>query len=154
MSNVALLQTPHQLVMFGVGQTYYGIDIALVDEILPVLPITATPGAPAGVLGIVDVRKRIVPVFDLHVRFGVPAPATNSEARLILVSVGHESVALLVDSVEEVLTVSRDEFQSISTPGGRNDIGYLRGVLRRDDLLLLWVDPESLVPAQALALAA
>ncbi|MGE3074360.1 MAG: chemotaxis protein CheW [Dehalococcoidia bacterium] len=151
---MAFLQTPHQLVMFGVGQTHYGIDIALVDEILPVLPITATPGAPAGVLGIVDVRKRIVPVFDLHVRFGVPTPASNAEARLILVSVGDDSVALLVDSVEEVLTVGRDEFQSVAAPGGRNDIGYLRGVLRRDDLLLLWVDPSLLVPARALALAA
>jgi purine-binding chemotaxis protein CheW len=154
MSNVSFLETPHQLVMFGVGQTYYGIDIALVDEILPVLPITATPGAPSGILGLVDVRKQIVPVFDLHVRFGVPAPATNAEARLILVSVGDESVALLVDSVEEVLTVGRDEFQSVATPGGRNDIGYLRGVLRRDNLLLLWVDPEALVPAHSLALAA
>ncbi len=154
MSNVTFLQTPHQLVMFGVGNTHYGIDIALVDEILPVLPITATPGAPAGVLGLIDVRKRVVPVFDLHVRFGVPTPESNPEARLILVSVGDESVALLVDSVEEVLTVGRDEFQSLAAPGARNDLGYLRGVLRRDDRLLLWVDPNSLVPAQALSYAA
>lgn len=153
MSNAAILQTPHQLVMFGVGSTYYGIDVALIEEILPVLPVTATPGAPAGILGIIDVRKRVVPVYDLHVRFGVPAPAVNPEARLILVSVGDESAALLVDSVKEVLTVSRDEFQSLAAPGA-NNIGYLRGVLRRDDMLLLWVDPTALVPAQVLALAA
>ena len=84
MSNVTNLETPHQLVMFGVGETFFGIDIALVEEILPVLPITATPSAPTGVLGIVDVRKRVVPVFDLHSRFSVAAPASNSDARLIL----------------------------------------------------------------------
>ena len=146
MPDIALLHVPHQLVLFRVGETHYGFDIAAVDEILPLMPITAMPGAPGGVLGLLDVRKRVVPVFDLHWKFGVPTPEPNNETRLILVDCGDGSVAMLVDAVEEVVTVSRDDFQSVAAPGNRSEMGYLSGVLRQGDRLTLWVDHLRLAP--------
>lgn len=150
MSQISLLHAPRQLVVFRVGETHYGLDIEAVDEILPVLPITPTPGAPAGVLGIADVRKRVVPVFDLHWKFGVPVPHSNPNARLILVQVGDGSVAMLVDEVLEVLTVARDDYQSVATPGSASGLGYLNGVVRRNDRLTLWIDQSRLVPGSVL----
>jgi purine-binding chemotaxis protein CheW len=134
-------------VVFRVGETHYGFDIEAVNEILPVLPVTSTPGRPAGVLGLADVRKRVVPVFDLHWKFGVPSPEANPDARLVLVEVDGSPVAMLVDAVEEVLTVSREDFQSFSTPGDSAGMDYLRGVVRRDRSLTLWVDHTRLAPA-------
>jgi purine-binding chemotaxis protein CheW len=154
MPEVSFINTPHQLVVFRVGGTHYGIDIESVDEILPVLPITATPGVVPGVLGLADVRKQVVPVFDLHVRFGVPAPESSGDTRLVLVETSAGSVAMLVDCVEEVLTVRREEFQSVATPGSAKATGYLQGVVRKDDKLILWVDHEGLVPAGIAAPAA
>ncbi len=146
MSEIALLRVPRQLVVFRVGETYYGMDIEAVEEILTLLPITATPGAPAGVLGLADVRKRVVPVYDLHARFGLPRPAESGETRLILVNVDGASVAMLVDEVDEVLNVTRDDFQSVTTPGSTADVGYLSGVVRTEAKLMLWVDHARLVP--------
>lgn len=150
---VAVLHTPRQLVLFRVAETHYGLDIEDVGEILPVLPVTALPGAPAGVLGIADVRERVVPVFDLHWKFGVPTPVSNPEARFILVRAGQGDVALLVDAVEEVVTVSREDFQSVATPGATSGLGYLSGVLRRGDRLVLWIDHMRLVPERMLPAA-
>lgn len=146
MSELALLHVPRQLVIFRVGETHYGFDIEAVNEILPVLAITPAPGTPPGVLGLADVRKRVVPVFDLHWKFGVTGSGSSNDARLILVQGDEGPVAMLVDSVEEVLTVSRDEFQQVSTPGDTAGLGYLSGVLRRNDKLMLWVDHNGLVP--------
>lgn len=137
---------PRQLVLFRVAETHYAVDIDSVDEILPVLAITPLPGAPGGVLGIADVRKQVVPVFDLHWRFGVESQ-TSSESRLILVETSEGSVALLVDAVEEVLTVSPDDYQQVDAPGNRSGLGYLNGVIRRDDRLVLWVDHQRVVPS-------
>lgn len=137
---------PHQLVLFRVGGTHYGFDIEAVDEILPLLTITPLPGAPRGILGLADVRKRVVPVLDLHVKFNVPPPDSNHEARLILVDCGQSQVAMLVDAVEEVVTVSRDDFQQVATPGNDSEMRYLSGVLRRGDNLTLWVDHVQLAP--------
>lgn len=154
MSEIPLLHVPRQLVIFRVGETHYGIDIEAVDEILPMLHITGTPGAPAGVLGFADVRKQVVPVFDLHVRFGVQRPADSAETRLILVEAEDGPVAMLVDAVEEVLNVKREDFQSVATPGSTASIGYLNGVVRRDDRLLLWIDHHRLIPRAIIATAA
>ncbi|MEO8539542.1 MAG: chemotaxis protein CheW [bacterium] len=151
MSEPSLLHLPHQLVIFRVGETHYGIDIEAVGEILPVLPITSTPGAPVGVLGLADVRKQVVPVFDLHVRFGVPRPQDSSDTRMILVEVGEGSVAMLVDAVEEVLTVKREDFQSVATPGNTSSVGYLNGVVRAEEKLMLWIDHNRLVPSAVTA---
>ena len=154
MSEIALLHVPRQLVIFRVGETYYGVDIEAVEEILTLLPITVTPGAPAGVLGLADVRKRVVPVYDLHARFGVPRPADDGETRLILVNVDGASVAMLVDEVDEVLNVTREDFQSVSTPGSTAAVGYLSGVVRTESKLMLWVDHARLVPQAVRAVSA
>ena len=134
MTDVSILHTPRQLVLFRVGDTHYGFDIAVVGEILPVLTITPTPGAPAGVLGIADVRKQVVPVFDLHWKFGVARPAANPDARLILVETESGPVAMLVDAVEEVVTVGRDDFQSVSTPGRTSILVTLAGCPNEADV--------------------
>jgi purine-binding chemotaxis protein CheW len=142
-------EVPHQVVVFRVAETRYAIDIAGVDEILAVPPITPIAGAPNGVVGLVNIRGRIAPVFDLRWKFGV---ATNSEAqgcRLVLVETGAGPVALHVDSVEEVRTVGQGEIQPVRTPGASDGLGYLRGVLRRADELVLWVDHLTLVPDSA-----
>jgi len=145
-SDLALLRTPRQLVLFRVGDTHYGLDIEAVDEILPLIAITPVAGAQGGVLGLADVRKRVVPVFDLHWKFGVPRPPDGRDSRLILVDAAEGPVALLVDAVEEVLTVQREDFQQVAPPGDRRGLGYLNGVVRRDNGLVVWVDPRRLVP--------
>ena len=153
MSDPAMLRTPRQLVLFRVGSTHYGLDIDAVDEILPMIAITPVAGAQDGVLGLADVRKRVVPVFDLHWKFGVPVPESNPEARFILVESAEGPVALLVDAVEEVVTVSREDFQPVAAPGKTSELAYLNGVLRRGDRLTLWVDHKRLVPETGLAAA-
>ena len=140
MAEVAVLRPPRQLVLFRVGETHYGLDIESVDEILPILPVTAAPGAPGGVLGFADVRKHVV-------------PESNPEARFILVGSAEGPVALLVDAVEEVVTVSREDFQPVAAPGKTSELAYLNGVLRRGDRLTLWVDHRRLVPETGLAAA-
>lgn len=141
-----MLRTPRQLVLFRVGSTHYGLDIDAVDEILPMIAITPVAGAQDGVLGLADVRKRVVPVFDLHWKFRVSRPPDERDTRLILVDGPDGPVALLVDAVEEVLTVQPGDFQHVTPPGDRRGLGYLNGILRRDDGLVVWVDHRGLVP--------
>ncbi len=146
MSEITLLHVPRQLVVFRVGATSYGIAIDAVEEILPLLPVTSTPGAPRGVLGLANIHKRVAPVFDLHERFGIERPADSSETRLILVSIEDTAVALLVDEVDEVLTVRNEDVQPGASLGATAAVDYLRGVVREGDRLLLWVDHTRLAP--------
>jgi purine-binding chemotaxis protein CheW len=137
---------PRQLVIFRVAETRYGFDIDAVDEILAPQRVTALPDAPNGVLGLADVRGKVLPVFDLHWKFGVP-DASSKDARFVIVRTYEGPVALLVDAVEEVVISAGDAFQQITTPGHNEGLGYLNGVFHHADALVLWVDPMRLVPS-------
>ena len=146
MAEVELLRTPRQLVTFRVGETTYGLDIDAISEILPLLPVTKIGGAPRGILGMVELRKRVVPVFDLHWKFGIPRPEGERGARLILVEVAEGPVGLLVDEVHEVLTIPREAYQPVHTPGDTDALAYLCGAARIETGFVLWVDHHHLVP--------
>jgi len=86
-------------------------------------------------------------VFDLHTKFASPAPSPGDSTRLVLIDSLEGPVALLVDAVEEVVLVARDDLQAVQTPGEPGALAYLRGVLRREHDLVLWVDHRLLAPA-------
>ena len=152
MPDPVFAHVPRQLVIFRVGETQYGLDIASVGEILAPLPITRIPGAPGGILGLVTARDRIVPLFDLHWKFGLLCDE-SAPSRLILVDHIDGPVALLVDSVDEVTVIAREAYQPVRTLGDPAAIGYIRGCVRRDDRLVLWVDHNQLVPNGAVSAA-
>lgn len=137
---------PRQLVIFRVAETQYGLDIDEVQEILPPTLITVLSGAPGGVLGLLDVRGMAVPLFDLHWKFAVPSPEQSFDTRFVLVRTPEGPVALLVDAVDEVIACHAGEFQPVRTPGHTDGLGYLNGVYHHAEALVLWVEPERLVP--------
>ena len=67
-------------------------------------------------------------------------------ARLILVEVAEGPVALLVDEVHEVLTIPREAYQPVHTPGDTDALAYLCGAARIETGFVLWVDHHHLVP--------
>ncbi|MCK6564824.1 MAG: purine-binding chemotaxis protein CheW [Dehalococcoidia bacterium] len=135
------------LVIFRVGTTRYGIGIDAVEEILLDLPITRLPRAPRGVIGVVDARGRVVPVFDLHARFGAGRRVESNESRLVLVRLASGMVALPVDEVDEVASIEPSSVQRVGAPGCAPEMDYLAGVVHHREQLVLWIEPERLIPA-------
>ena len=135
-------------VVFTLGPTRYGIAIESVEEIIPALPITRLPHSRRETLGVIEVRGRVVPVYDLHRRFHAQPPAATADARMVLVALPGGPVALPVDAVEEVASVDAADVQSVDLPG--DAVPFLSGVVRVRDRLVLWIDPARLVPASVL----
>jgi len=133
-------QGRRQLVVTRVGDTDCGIDIGAVLEILPAQPVTAIPGAPANVLGMLNVRGGIVPIADLRRCLGFPARPFTNDTRFVLVTHRSERVGLVVDAVTEVLTLDDHVFQSMA--GTIGDAAALRAVARVDGRMILDIDHE------------
>jgi purine-binding chemotaxis protein CheW len=132
-----------------VGATRYGIGIESVDEILPELQVTPLPRAPEGVIGVVDIRNRVVPVYDLHQRFGAGRRQSTFDSRMILVSLAEGAVALPVDGVDEVASIDPAAVQAVDVPGRSGELAYLVGAVHHRGQLVLWIDPEQLIPVAA-----
>jgi chemotaxis signal transduction protein/hemoglobin-like flavoprotein len=129
-----------QLVVTRVGDTDCGIDIGAVLEILPAQPVTLIPGAPANVLGMLNVRGGIVPIADLRRCLGFPARPFTSSTRFVLVTYRSERVGLVVDAVTEVMTLEDHVFQSMA--GTIGDAAALRAVAKVEGRIILDIDHE------------
>ncbi len=137
------------LVVFRVGVTCYGIAIDAVEEILPEREVARLPRAPRGMTGVVDVRSRVVPVYDLHARFGVYQRQSTPDSRMVLVKVKGDTIALPVDGVDEVASIDTTAVQTVELPGKTGELKYLVGVVQHRGQLVLWIDPERLFPQAA-----
>ena len=63
------------LVCFRLGDEQYALDIARVHEVLRLMPIIRVPQMPDFVLGIINARGNIIPVFDFRRKFGLGGPS-------------------------------------------------------------------------------
>jgi purine-binding chemotaxis protein CheW len=146
-------QPPDQIVVFRVGASSYGLDISIVEEILGDVDVTRVPEAPVGVLGIASVRQHTVPVFDLFWKFGVHEPQPGDDTAMVMVRGSEGTVALRVGMVEEVVTLPATAYELFRPPGDSSGLSYLRGIAHWGDELVLWIDPEHLIPAAVAGLA-
>ena len=94
-----------QVVSFRVGAELYGLDIASVQEIDRLQPVTRVPQALSFVEGVIHVRGAIIPVVDLARRFGLEPIAADRQARIIIASLRGQSVGFIVSAVTEVVAI-------------------------------------------------
>ena len=146
-----------QLVVFELGDERYGLDIATVYEIIRHQPITAVPQAPAFVEGVINLRGRIIPVVDLRDRFGMASGELTKASRIVVCEAAGTRVGLVVDGVSEVLMVSDDAIEPTPDVAAGDDAGYLRGIAKLGDRLIILLDLDGLfggVAAAAIAAVA
>jgi purine-binding chemotaxis protein CheW len=144
-----------QLVTCCVGHEEFAVDILTVQEINRMVEITRVPKAPAFVEGVINLRGRIIPVLNLRRRFGMPDGVRTARSRIVVVNVRGRIVGLIVDSVTEVLRLSKQTIEP--PPSLESAIGseFIQGVGRIKDRLLIMLDLSRLLtPVDSAALDA
>jgi purine-binding chemotaxis protein CheW len=110
------------LLVFRLGQEQYGLEVTYAREIYPLEQITPVPRTPDFVAGVFSARGRLISVIELRAFLGLPTPppphsvngagrggATRS--RIVIVAMADLEVGLLVDGVEDVLTIFRADLE-------------------------------------------
>ena len=94
---------------FMLGEAVFGILADNVQEVVKTGDITPVHQAPAHVVGIRNLRGRIVTVLDLAVRLDMGSVNTGPDNRILIVEWQNEPVGLLVDSVADAVPVASDD---------------------------------------------
>ncbi len=138
-----------QYVVFRLEGQLYGAEITVVREVSYLSPITRLPNTPAYVEGVIDLRGEVMPVIDIRKRLNLPTRQADQETRVMILSAGDMTSALVVDGVDQVLTLNDDQ---IVPPDGRMTIAgqdYVRGVARSGEKLVIVMDLERLIRTAA-----
>jgi purine-binding chemotaxis protein CheW len=140
---------PRQLVVFTLGSEQYALPIQQVHEIIRYTEPRSVASRADWVRGVISLRGRIVPVYDLATRLGLPSELTE-QAKIVIVEVGNETAGVIVDGVEEVLTVEDEQLQE--APGA--DSTLIDSIAKIGDRLVVLLKPGALFSAPDLAAAA
>jgi purine-binding chemotaxis protein CheW len=129
---------------FTLGGEAYGIEIRFVTEIIGIQPITPVPELPDYIIGIINLRGKIIPVMDVRLRFRKPFREYNDRTCVIVVDIMDISLGLIVDSVSEVLTIPDTEI--VEPPEvSRNGNKYIKGIGKVGSEVKLILDCDRLV---------
>ena len=136
-----------QLVVFRLGEDYFAMPIANVNEIIRLQKITPVPKAPPFVEGVTNLRGRVIPVIDLRKRFGVASQAAGQFSRIIVVEQDARLLGMMVDAVDEVLTVPSSSIEPVDEMIVSVDSQFLSGIVRLEDRLIILLDQEQVLSA-------
>ena len=98
-----------QLVTFLLGGEEYGVPISQIQEIDRLSKITKVPKAARFIEGVTNLRGEVIPVLDTRKRFELDGKASDDRTRIIIVELAGVKTGLIVDSVREVLSLSRKD---------------------------------------------
>jgi len=129
-----------QLVIFDLANEHYGVDIAAVESIIKLQPITAIPRAPDFVEGVINLRGNVLPVIDLRQRFQMERGEPTKETRIIVAEVEGLTIGMVVDAVSEVLRVPEDAIQPPPPAVAAGDSAYITGIAKVNQRLITLLD--------------
>lgn len=124
-----------QLIVITLDEQRYALRLAAVERIARMVEITPLPAAPPAVSGMVNVQGRILPVYDLRRRFGLPQREIALTDQFIIARTARRPVALIADAVTEVITCAKSDL--IAAENILPDVAYMEGVLKLKDGLIL-----------------
>ncbi|MGI6751258.1 MAG: chemotaxis protein CheW [Anaerovoracaceae bacterium] len=130
---------------FTLEEEIYGIEIKYVTEIIGIQSITKVPEVPDYVKGIINLRGKIIPVIDVRLKFGKEAIDYNDRTCVIVIDISDVSVGLIVDNVDEVLTIEDEDI----APPPANKTGfenkYIKGIGKAGNRVQLILDSEKIL---------
>lgn len=130
---------------FKCGKDYFGIAITYVDEIIGLQPVTELPETPDYIRGLINLRGKIVPLVDVRRRFGKEDIDYNDRTCVIVITVGEDTVGLIVDCIADVVKIPNDDIldpPSVNHPEGNR---FVFGIGKTGDSVKFLLDPEKLI---------
>lgn len=134
-----------QCVTFDLNGETYALDVMRVQEVLRVGEISPVPGAPEYVLGIINLRGKVVTVIDARLRLGLSYAENTDLSRIIVLEAAGQDVGILVDGVAEVVQIPRGDIDPSPSVGNEEAARYIEGVASRDKELVIVVDVDKLL---------
>nr|MBI3611956.1 purine-binding chemotaxis protein CheW [Nitrospirota bacterium] len=128
------------LVVFAIEGQRYALHLHTVERVFLMAEVAPLPKAPAIALGVISLHGTIIPVLDIHRRFGFPPRDYGPAVHLLVARTSRRTLALPVDEVLGVREVAVEA--AVSTDAVLPGIGHVAGIVALADGLLFIQDLE------------
>lgn len=125
---------------FFLSDEEYGLEILRVHEIFGLMPVTRVPRTAAHILGVINLRGKVIPVLDLRSKFGASSTEDTNQTCIIVVQANNQQVGVVVDRVSEVVDIPSDHIEPTPELGREIHTDYILGVGKLDSRVCLLID--------------
>ncbi|NEU14016.1 chemotaxis protein CheW [Methylobacterium sp. BTF04] len=144
-SNAAETGATRDFVTVFVGETMFGLAIDRVHDVFIPAGVTPVPLSPPEIVGLLNLRGRVVTALCLRRRLSLPARTEEGNRMAIGLEQGGETFALIVDGVGEVLKLGSDTYEPVPINLDARWRDLALGVHRLDGRLLVILDVDALL---------
>ncbi len=134
-----------EFVTFTIAGQLFGIPVLQIQDVLSSYQITPVPLAPPEITGSLNLRGRVVTTMDLRLRLGLSARANEAESMSIVAENEGELYSLMVDSVGEVLALSKSAYERNPPTLDAKFRTFSDSIYRLDKQLLVVLDVNRLL---------
>lgn len=122
-------------VVFLLDGQRYALPLSTVERIVGAVAVAGLPGAPAPVLGAIDVEGAVVPVLCMRRRFGLPEREIAPHDQFLIARASARLVALVIDEADSVMEFAPSQLDSLdkAVPG----LERFQGLARLEDGMVL-----------------
>lgn len=127
----------HQLCTFFLDNTFFGIDVRVVQEVIRYQEMTRVPRSTPVISGLINLRGQIVTAVEMRKRLGLPdRPADRLPMNVVVRSEGGP-YSLLVDEIDDVVEVDERDYEPVpdTLPSRMREL--VKGVYKLDRRRLL-----------------
>lgn len=147
--NVMQSNWSNQLLSVIISKQEFAIRITAIREIRGWIASTPLPHAPPYVIGMINLRGAVLAIIDLASRLGMVSEDPTAASVVVVVEEENQVVGLLVDAVNDIITVTNDMRQSIPSVGDLTARNSVDGLIMIDDRIISIISLGAVVPARA-----
>lgn len=129
-----------QVLTFYVNGVIYGIELENVIETIRFQPITYVPRLPNYINGVINLRGRIIPVIDMHIRYNLPEIDYNERTCIIITKVDEYQVGIIVDKVVDVILIDNLNLLETTISNNININKDIKAIVKVGDNSILILD--------------
>jgi len=137
---------------FIVNNEYFVVDVEYVQKITRKMLVTPVPSAPEEIIGIVNLKGRVITILSLYKLLG------NKEKRKIEIDVqeidtvifksfsgSEDHAGLFIDKPGDMIEIDDESIHKPSLPAGAKESFCISGVFEIDNILYRIIDIESII---------
>ena len=134
---------------FKVGKELYAVNARHVQSIIEHTKITKVPRSPEFMLGVINLRGQVLPVFDMRIKLGMPPAEVKYNTCILVLEFtdgGKEQlIGALVDSVTEVLEIEPVDIKQPSGINPKENDNYIEGFYYNGQEYIMLPDMDKLL---------
>lgn len=144
-----------QVLSFMLDNQWFGVEISGIQEVLEFRQITKVPRTPEFMLGVINLRGKMIPVVNLGKYFDMPTKSPTPDTCIIIIHVDIDDeltpLGIMADEVKEVVDIATKDISPSPRIGNRINSAFIHGMAKHDDVFLILLKLSRIFSAEELS---